>query len=98
MDAAVTAPKLMMQKATVMPMARGANVPATQRKAVLSGIVMRKNIPMPSETIPPVSYDMLIGAVAMPRLWNLGAVTCGERTLRHAASNAPIHSPLLSKP
>ena len=42
MDAAVTAPKLMQQKAIVMPMARGPNLPATQRKAVLSGIVMRK--------------------------------------------------------
>jgi hypothetical protein len=73
MDAAVTAPKLMMQKATVRPMANGANSHATQRKAVLSGIVMRKNIPMPSETIPPVRYDMLIGAVVMPRLCGTSA-------------------------
>jgi hypothetical protein len=67
MDAAVTAPKLMQQKAIVMPMARGPNLPATQRKAVLSGIVMRKNIPIPSETIPPVSYDLLMPIAAEPR-------------------------------
>jgi len=30
----------MKQKATVMPMATGPNLPATQRKAVLSGIVL----------------------------------------------------------